>query len=409
MDDCGAYAGTAETYPSQVAAAGPPGCDAHSQTAGTAPGRVELERIPAAADTDTLTQQTIGKMCEYIRDGITDENIQACMGAAIARLGLGRTDPYSLAWAVFWFCKHRIKKVLDEAALFRLGEPDQADMLISPAVLIRMADAAEDCDGFTSLAASMLGSSGLLAKQDQCIITVACDPRDRRRWSHVFNMIRLANGEWLPLDCHTGKGPGWMIPRGRINRWQAWNLDGQPIDVPPPVRSTLHGYVFRGAGMNGLGGLGQCDPADLACLMAESAPTTDTGSTATLSFPGMTPTTTPAAGSCPSMQQLMGITDPTDPCQAAAGAALPAGYATAVPSTAGAGAPGANLNTILSSLFGNAAKVATVANLPAGYAVSPSGAVVPAGSLSLGNMSPLFLIGGGILLLIVAASAMGKR
>src|SRR5208337_4293713 len=71
--------------------------DGSRPAAAAAASNVELERIPVSDDTDTLTRQTVAKMCEYIRDGITDPNVRMCMGAAIEKLGLGRVDPFSLA------------------------------------------------------------------------------------------------------------------------------------------------------------------------------------------------------------------------------------------------------------------------------------------------------------------------
>ena len=187
--------------------------------------RLIMEREPAAEDTDSLTAQTVRKMCEYIRESVSDPDIQSAAEYAFNCFARGRRDPFSLGWAAFWFVKHRVKRVLDEGALIRLGEPDQVDMLISPAVLIKMRDAAEDCDGFTMLTAALLAVAGV----EQCIVTVACDPRDRKRWSHVFGMVHLANGEWLPLDSSHGQAPGWMVPRNRLYRWQClesrWTTD----------------------------------------------------------------------------------------------------------------------------------------------------------------------------------------
>jgi hypothetical protein len=340
--------------------------------------RIEVEREPAATDTDSLTLQTIAKMCDYIAEGVLDPELQSATDLAIARFGRDFRDPYSVAWTVFWFCKHRVKRVMDEAALFRLGEPDQADMLISPAVLIRMKDAAEDCDGFTMLAAAMLG----VAQVEQCIATIACDPRDRSRWSHVFNMVRLRNGDWLPLDCSHGPGPGWMVPRNRIYRWQCWGLDGNPVDVAMPVRSNLNGYVYRGprppipgyarrrfqpaGGFSGVG-FGQCnvdaegnvDCGDDGFLIDSTSLPVDTTGTSTQTSP------------------ISGVNPAT-------------GAVTGIPF---------NWNTFAGALATDAAAVAKVAELPAGASLLPNGTVVGAGQ-SLSSLSGLFS-GSNLLLLLL--------
>lgn len=352
--------------------------------------RLIMEREPAAEDTDSLTAQTVRKMCEYIRESVSDSDIQSAAEYAFNCFARGRRDPFSLGWAAFWFVKHRVKRVLDEGALIRLGEPDQVDMLISPAVLIKMRDAAEDCDGFTMLTAALLAVAGV----EQCIVTVSCDPRDRKRWSHVFGMVHLANGEWLPLDSSHGQAPGWMVPRNRLYRWQCWNLNGQPIDVGPPVRSGLRGYVYQGprrAGYayprRGLSGLGQCTSDDEGNV------------------------------TCPSTTDDSFLVDdtnlPVNPLDADLSALMTTGGVSINPAT---GAPAStstlsNWGTALASLFSNAAQVASVAELPAGASLI-NGQVVGAGSTVGGlNVGSLLLIGlllaGG--LMVVSAMEGGKH
>lgn len=142
--------------------------------------------------------------------------------------------------------------------MFRIGERDQQDLLIAPAVLVRMKEPAEDCDGFTMLVAALLCCMGV----DVAIASVAVDPRDPSRFSHVFPMA-MFDGEVLPLDASHGSYPGWMVPREHISRWQAWDLQGSPIDVSPIKSRGLHGYVRRGVGMYQRLGLGDCAGGDL--------------------------------------------------------------------------------------------------------------------------------------------------
>jgi hypothetical protein len=105
----------------------------------------------------------------------------------------------------------------------------------------------EDCDGFTMLICAMLRA--LLV--ESYIVTVAADPADPSRWSHVFVMAKLPDGTSIPLDCSHGAFPGWMVPAEHIFRWQAWHLNGRPADdVRMPRFSGLHGYTRPGAKMN---------------------------------------------------------------------------------------------------------------------------------------------------------------
>ena len=106
-----------------------------------------------------------------------------------------------LAWAAFWFAKHNVKFVVDEAPMFRLGETGQQDLLISPSVLIRMQKPEEDCDGFTMLVCALLRCMGV----PFVIVTIAASPDDPSRWSHVFPMALTPQP--IPLDaCERSPG-----------------------------------------------------------------------------------------------------------------------------------------------------------------------------------------------------------
>ena len=292
-------------------------------------------------------------MCEYIRSSAADPHVIGAAQFAAQRFGRGLNNPTSNAWGVFWFLKHRVRRVLDEGNMFRIGEPGLSDMLIAPAVLLRMDNPAEDCDGFTMCAAAMLQALGV----QTCIATIACDPREPQRWSHVFNMFQLESGDWVPLDCSHGTAPGWMVPRQRISRWQCWDLDGNPIDVQPPIQSHLRGYTRRG--------MGQCDPSvDPTCGLDNltAIPGTDLNPT---TLPGQLPTSMPASNS-----------------------------------------PGFNWSQFLSSavpaLAADATRVASIAELPYGASITPSGAVVgaPYGTLNLSTLMPIILLGLGAFVVI---------
>ncbi len=205
-------------------------------------------------------------MCEYIAAGAADPLVQSIAARAWKTLGGGSEDPAAKCWAAFWWAKHNVKFRSDEATMFRIGERDQQDLLIAPAVLVRMKEPAEDCDGFTMLVAALLCCLGV----DVAIATVAVDPRDASRFSHVF-CCAMFDGQVLPLDASHGASPGWMVPAEHISRWQAWDLQGSPIDVSPIKNRGLHGYVRRGVGMYQRLGMGDactdfnigCDPSTL--------------------------------------------------------------------------------------------------------------------------------------------------
>jgi hypothetical protein len=207
--------------------------------------RVQLERFRAAQDSDGATQQTIGIMCRYIRESADDDQVKAAANWALDSFGGSSADPAMKAWAVFWFLKHYMRFVVDEAPMFRLNEPNQQDLLYKPSVMIRMQDPAGDCDDFTMMGAALLKALGV----PFVIVTIAAGPDDPQRWSHVFLMAMLPSGP-LPIDASHGSGPGWMVPASHTYRWQCWDEDGKAVDVQRPRKHGLNGWVQTGLGQD---------------------------------------------------------------------------------------------------------------------------------------------------------------
>ena len=387
--------------PAAIAApapAGLPGAIAKS----SGPTTVVKESIPAADDTDTATRQTVAKMCEYIAAGCADELVKWWAECGVVRYGFGDRDPQAMCWAIYWLVKHAIQFARDEPRLFRVGEPDALDMLIAPAVLVRMAQPREDCDGFTMLICALLKCVGV----NSVIVTIAADPADPTRWSHVFPIAVMPSGSLIPLDASHGKMPGWMVPREHIFRWQGYALDGSPVDVPIPPKhgAGLHGYVRRGRRMvtRGMRGLGQCtddigDPID--CTSEGNAPASPLpcyySDGSSVACGGLAPGTVinqttelPVSVSAPAG------TNPTSPI---------------------------NWGTIISQAIGSAAKIAQTATLPPGSYITTNpitGAqtVVTGGgstsaasilsSVTSGGIFPILLIAG---VLILVLSEMEKK
>jgi len=336
---------------------------------------IECDRIPAGDSTDVATERTIRMMAEYIRYGAVDPAIEATAEYAARHFSFGSDrSPAALAWAVFWYVKHCIKFRLDEATMFRVGLRDEHDFLTAPSVLVRMKDPSEDCDGFTMLTAAMLSALSIPVY----IVTVAANANEPQRWSHVF-VVAIVDGQVMPLDTSHGIGPGWMVPRSRIFRLQAWNLDGDPVnDVAISSFGGLHGLYGAGLGCD------FTDPNDLSCI--------DDGAGA-ITIPPMTtlplPTTAQTGG------------DFIQP-----------------PSSGGSGGSGSSLNltSFFNSLFGNAAAVAKVATQPTTSITLPNGTVVngvtssQAASL-LGNTSltSLMPVLGIALIGLVALSFLGSK
>jgi len=216
---------------------------------------VTLERFPAAPDTDSVTNQTAKLMCRYIKEADSDPVLKDAAAYTRNAYAGGSADPAMLAWAVFWFANHNVKFVVDEAPLMRLERivPGsgyaQQDLLIRPDVLIRMNPREGDCDDFTMLVCALLKC----LRVPFAIVTIACGPDDPERWSHVFPIALTPTP--IPIDASHGQGPGWMVPAEQTYRWQAWDENGEPMNLKRPG-SALHGWVRSSHG------LGQDDSGD---------------------------------------------------------------------------------------------------------------------------------------------------
>jgi hypothetical protein len=362
-------------------------------------GRIRFDEQPAADSTDEATIQTVRRMCEYIRSSAQDTGVQAAAEYAARHFAIDGGSQVSLAWAVFWYVKHCVKFRQDEATMFRIGRANEYDLLIAPDVLVRMKDPSEDCDGFTMLTAALLRILGVPVY----IATVAANGSEPWRWSHVF-AVALVDGRVFPLDTSHGPGPGWMVPRDRIYRWQAWDLDAKPVDITPAAFQGLHGYV-----RSGFGGFGQiCEDGTDDCLTDYTPSPVSSPVGNPVPVVGGVPTLTPSGNLCPAGTVAIGSNcfDPTNPNNTVVG--TPA--STSVP------AGSSDLTTLLASLFGNAAKVATVAETPTTTITLPNGTVVSGvtstsaasllGGANLTAMLPILGIGLAAFLLI---SMMGSK
>lgn len=348
-------------------------------------GSIVKEKIPAAPDTDTSTRQTIQKMCEYIRAGVEDPMCQ--WWAAQAREKWAGGAPVSPAaqacWGVWWLVKHAVKFAKDEPRLFQVGEPEALDLLIAPGVLVREPAPKEDCDGFTMLVCCLLQILGI----SSVIVTVAADPSDPERWSHVFPMAKIG-GQNMPMDCSHGKFPGWMVPREHIFRWQAWDLNGNPVqEFPSAMKNTLHGYmpqgsrIRRGVAMRagrhrGMRGLGQDDGSYTS--VSSSSGDYQVFSDGTVFDPNgniVTDFSTLPTSVTNSINSALGITSTPSGVNPLTTPGITNSSTVSTPtssSSSSSSGSSTNLTSVLNSLITGGLKAAQLATLPAGYTINPA-------------------------------------
>jgi len=186
------------------------------------------------ADNDVSTAQTVALMADAVRRADRSPVIAHAARLIADRLP-ARPAPAAIAAAVFGFVRSRVRFV-EDAELVRAcwpGQPASSEVLIEPARLLTMSQPAGDCDDFSMVVCSLLRALGV----DCELVTVAADPEQPQRWSHVYVYALLPEGR-LALDASHGSHPGWEAPR--VFRRETWPL--------APPANTLHGLGAVGWG-----------------------------------------------------------------------------------------------------------------------------------------------------------------
>jgi len=196
-------------------------------------------RVPAAANPDQATAQTILIMCrDHIWPSVHDPIVQfAASSVADEALGEQRRsfpEPFTTrsgfarsAWA---YAKRNIR-FIHHSKLIRdwFREVDHLQLLIQPSVLLRFPETkwpmVGDCAIYSCLIAAMLAVYEIPWR----LVTLACDPRQPAIFSHVFPRAQMEDGSWFTLDASHGKYPGWQVPAEHTFREQSWNTQGAPV------------------------------------------------------------------------------------------------------------------------------------------------------------------------------------
>jgi len=186
-------------------------------------GGVGVERTNVAGagetpDTNRLTQLTAARMRWAIVDGAINPLVVEVTNGALAAAGLTIASPQiEITRAVWGWIRAHVAFVSDETVLVdALGLEGELELLITPPVLLSMARPAGDCDDFTMLAGAMLLAAGIPRVE---VTTVAADPTDHTRWSHVYLTATLGNGARVVMDCSHGEWFGWEAPQYYARRY----------------------------------------------------------------------------------------------------------------------------------------------------------------------------------------------
>lgn len=273
----------------------------------TLPLRVERYQADLE-DQDHATAQTVGLMAQEIHKCSQDPAVQAAARNALLKYSHGRAGAYAACWAVWWSIRHTLKFVADDSLLRNIPTPNppELELLVSPSVMVRSRNPQGDCDDFTMLVCCFLQVLGVPWE----IVTIAADPGDAQRWSHVYAVAILEDGRRFPMDAAPpdAKWPGWEVPADHILRYQVWDENGQPVSRPKPIK-RMQGYrraplgvfgVRRGRGLRGLGQIClNVDPDTGACTQYD---TTVTPSAPYCSYAAMSTTCYDSSGNATTTQ-----------------------------------------------------------------------------------------------------------
>ena len=173
-------------------------------------------------NSDVSTADTIRVLRPLAHGYSRNPSVIAAVTQALS--GGGVASQRDVVNAIFHWVRTNIRFVDDETILYeQLGVPLEEidkELLIVPPVLLAMPNPQGDCDDFSLLLASMLLCVGL----KPYFVTVAADPTDARKFSHIYVAVELADeGSHLALDAGNRFAmvpPGWES--NKVTRKAIW-------------------------------------------------------------------------------------------------------------------------------------------------------------------------------------------
>lgn len=171
-------------------------------------------------DNEQSTRDTIALMRSYVQAAAYQQPVVDATRAALSRIPAS-APAWRKCQAIYEYICRQIRFKTDEQALVDMGRSPDQELLIPPYLLL--ACRAGDCDDFAQLTCAMLECAGIRSM----FVTLAADPEEPWRWSHVYALAILEDGSHLPMDTAAraqgrGRGFGWQAPRAF--RRQEWSV-----------------------------------------------------------------------------------------------------------------------------------------------------------------------------------------
>lgn len=158
----------------------------------------EFER-PNASDEEE-TGQTVAYMDELADKDASDPAVIAAAAEALDDAGIDQTAcAIDKANAVYWWLKKTIRYVPTPGT-----SPLVDQTLIAPTAILAMPEPIGDCPQYSMMAAAMF--------RVLCVAcyfkTIASEADFPDQYSHIYNVVEVGNGQFLPFDSSNGPEPG---------------------------------------------------------------------------------------------------------------------------------------------------------------------------------------------------------
>lgn len=204
-------------------------------------GSVRYEAHVVSDDPQEQVEQVVAQMSEYaVADSASPEilsdlsRVVPVSHAVRSSLPGGCWTDSRTAAALFYHVQNRMRFQRDEdtvAGLQSMTETPIVEGLVRPVDMAVMERGIGDCDDYAMYLASLLLAAGIPC----AFVTVAADPQDPSRFSHVYVAAYTRDEGRIPLDASHGEYPGWETEYYYQRR--EWPL--HPAAGPSPVSAVF--------------------------------------------------------------------------------------------------------------------------------------------------------------------------
>lgn len=192
---------------------------------------------------DAGVAQTIRLMRDVIDAGVTDPDVNTAAIQILQAAGVPNFDRAAKAKAIYdRFSWPNFLYVEDPVGPFGPKET-----IRTARTLLRLS--AGDCDDYTILIASLLGSIGIKTRA----VTVAADPSAPEEFSHIYPEAEIEPGKWIAMDA-ARPGAQFGLPAQYYFRKRIWSFESNAFQ---DLAGTMTAPRFRRASaprMSGLAG-----------------------------------------------------------------------------------------------------------------------------------------------------------